>query len=71
VTIFYMIAPIPMLLSRRYNSSGMGPSNPCQELAVFLTTGIVISAFALPIVLARSPSADPTVRKRMFEIYIF
>jgi len=61
VIIFYMLAPIPMLLSKRYNSSGMGPSNPCQELAVFLTMGIVISAFGLPIVLARSPAASPTI----------
>lgn len=61
VTIFYLLAPIPMLLAKRYNSSGMGPSNPCQELAVFLTMGIVISAFGLPIVLARSPPDAPTV----------
>jgi len=61
VIIFYMLAPIPMLLSKRYNSAGMGPSNPCQELAVFLTMGIVISAFGLPIVLARSPPDHPTI----------
>ncbi|OXA51058.1 leptin receptor gene-related protein [Folsomia candida] len=62
VIIFYMLAPIPMLLAKRYNASGMGPSNPCQELAVFLTMGIVISAFGLPIVLARSPPDDPAIQ---------
>jgi len=62
VIIFYMLAPIPMLLARRYNSSsGMGPSNACQELAIFLTMGIIISAFGLPIVLARSPVLVPTI----------
>jgi len=67
VTVFYLIAPFPWLLSKRYNGgSGMGPSNPCQELAVFLTTGIVISAFALPIVLARSP--DPAVVSRLIRV---
>lgn len=40
-------------MARRYNSSGMGPSNSCQELAVFLTMGILISAFGFPIILAR------------------
>jgi len=55
VTIFYVLAPVPILLSRRYSSSGMGPSNACQELAIFITMGIVISAFGLPIVLHRAP----------------
>lgn len=55
VVIFYLLAPIPILLSRRYSSSsGMGPSNACQELAIFITMGIVISAFGLPIVLHRA-----------------
>jgi len=62
VIIFYLLSPLPVLLSRRYNGSGMGPSNPCHELAVFLTMGIVISAFGLPIVLARSPTpANPII----------
>nr|CAG4641360.1 EOG090X0J87 [Eulimnadia texana] len=54
VIAFYILAPIPTIISRRY-SDDSGSSNPCRELALFLTTGIVISAFGLPIVLARAP----------------
>jgi len=54
VVIFYLLSPIPSLISRRYNDDG-GSSNPCKEFAWFITTGIVVSAFALPIVLARAP----------------
>merc|ERR1719461_1727462 len=41
------------MLARRHSEDAA--SNPCRELAYFVTTGIVISAFALPIVLARAP----------------
>merc|ERR1719412_775399 len=43
------------MLARRHSDDSA--SNPCRELAYFITTGIVISAFALPIVLARAPVA--------------
>merc|ERR1719412_2851515 len=43
------------MLARRHSEDSA--SNPCRELAYFITTGIVISAFALPIVLARAPVA--------------
>merc|ERR1711913_183101 len=47
------------MLARRHSDDSA--SNPCRELAYFLTTGIVISAFALPIVLSRAPVAvSPT-----------
>ncbi|XP_043281670.1 leptin receptor gene-related protein [Venturia canescens] len=64
VVLFYILAPIPTLIARRY--SEMEPSgsssNPCLELAIFITTGIVVSSFALPIVLARSPIAEPVIK---------
>merc|ERR550519_871049 len=41
------------MLARRHSDDSA--SNPCRELAYFITTGIVISAFALPIVLSRAP----------------
>merc|ERR1719348_258949 len=53
VVIFYLLSPIPTLIAKRHSEDSS--SNPCRELAWFLTTGIVISAFALPIVLARAP----------------
>merc|ERR1712168_1123025 len=43
------------MLARRHSEDAA--SNPCRELAYFVTTGIVISAFALPIVLSRAPVA--------------
>merc|ERR1712050_489988 len=58
VVIFYLLSPIPTLIAKRHSEDSS--SNPCRELAWFLTTGIVISAFALPIVLARAPvTLDP------------
>jgi len=53
VVIFYLLSPIPTLIAKRHSEDSA--SNPCRELAWFLTTGIVVSAFALPIVLARAP----------------
>merc|ERR1719242_2600210 len=47
------------MLARRHSEDSA--SNPCRELAYFVTTGIVISAFALPIVLSRAPvTVTPT-----------
>ncbi|XP_060519653.1 leptin receptor gene-related protein [Cylas formicarius] len=52
VVLFYVLAPIPTLMSRRYSD----PSNSghsCLEAAIFATMGVLVSSFALPIVLAR------------------
>lgn len=51
---FYILSPIPYCISRRVVDDTDSASNACKELAIFLTTGIVISAFGLPIVFARA-----------------
>jgi len=52
VVVFYLLAPLPTMLMKRYNDySGSGNAN--MELAVFITMGIVVSSFALPIIMAR------------------
>lgn len=51
---FYILCPIPYCISRRVVDDTDSASNACKELAIFLTTGIVISAFGLPIVFARA-----------------
>ncbi|XP_010786122.1 leptin receptor overlapping transcript-like 1 [Notothenia coriiceps] len=51
---FYILSPIPYCISRRVVDDTDSASNACKELAIFLTTGIVISAFGLPIIFARA-----------------
>jgi len=58
VVVFYLLSPIPSLIAKRYTDT-TGENGQCRELAWFLTTGIVVSAFALPIVLSRAPGAGP------------
>ncbi|XP_030629617.1 leptin receptor gene-related protein [Chanos chanos] len=53
VLFFYILAPLPHVIARRCGDYGDSASNVCLELAYFFTTGIVISAFGLPIILAR------------------
>lgn len=60
VTLFYLLSPLPTVLARRYQDD-VGSSNACKEMALFLTAGIVISAYGLPLVLARSGDPTPVV----------
>ncbi|ETE70383.1 Leptin receptor gene-related protein [Ophiophagus hannah] len=53
VLIFYAICPIPHFIARRVSDDTDAASSTCQELSYFFTTGIVVSAFGLPIILAR------------------
>ncbi|XP_066575865.1 leptin receptor overlapping transcript-like 1 isoform X1 [Amia ocellicauda] len=54
VLFFYILSPIPYCIARRVVDDTDAASNACKELAIFLTTGIVVSAFGLPIVFARA-----------------
>lgn len=46
-------------MSRRYTQNAYSSgSNACQELSIFITMGFVISAFALPLVLAHKETVS-------------
>ncbi|XP_042233631.1 leptin receptor gene-related protein-like isoform X2 [Homarus americanus] len=61
VLMFYVLAPVPIIIARRL-SEDTGGSNPCREMAYFVTAVLVVSAFGLPIVLARSPVSQPVIQ---------
>ncbi|XP_063540446.1 leptin receptor gene-related protein [Cydia strobilella] len=52
VVLFYVLCPIPTMIARRHTDSTAGGNSPCMETAVFLTMGLIVSSFGLPIVLA-------------------
>ncbi|XP_048832956.1 leptin receptor gene-related protein-like isoform X2 [Brienomyrus brachyistius] len=52
--IFYVLMPIPLLIVKRLGEDGDSSSSACRELAFFFATGIVVSSFGLPVVLARA-----------------
>lgn len=60
VLMFYVTAPLPNMCSRRMSPDTSG--NPRRDFGYFLTSVIVLSAFALPVVLARSPTGDPVIK---------
>ncbi|XP_049279633.1 leptin receptor overlapping transcript-like 1 [Anopheles funestus] len=50
VVLFYIICPIPTMIAKRQNSDDASRA----ANAMFATIGIVMSSFALPIVMARA-----------------
>lgn len=56
VVIFYVFAMLPTIFERRFSqdSYATSSSSAWQEASIFITMGFVISALALPIVLART-----------------
>ncbi|KAJ8270273.1 hypothetical protein GJAV_G00112390 [Gymnothorax javanicus] len=54
VLMFYIVSPVPHFIAGRVSDDTDAASNACRELAYFFTTGIVVSTYGLPIILARS-----------------
>ena len=51
--LFYVLSPIPMSIGKRY-AAAIDASSAMVEMCIFLTAGIVVSAYGLPLVLAHS-----------------
>lgn len=53
VLVFYALSPVPTLIARRFADS-VEMSSVLIEICVFITSCIVVSAYGLPLVLARA-----------------
>lgn len=53
VLIFYLLAPLPTVIAQRCMERTGGQISGYMDCAIFITMGCIVSAFALPIVLAR------------------
>ena len=52
-----MLSPLPTIFARRH-SDDLSSTSALKEFCYFVTTGIVLSAFMLPIVLARADAGN-------------
>ncbi|XP_074641295.1 leptin receptor gene-related protein-like [Tubulanus polymorphus] len=60
VILFYALAPIPTMVSKRFSADS--GSSALIEAMLFLTAGIVVSAYGLPVVLAHTPLVKPVIQ---------
>ena len=63
VVVFYALLPIPTMIARRNQNQYGGSGQPCMDLAIFLSMGVIVSSFALPIIFSRVPD-KPVVSMR-------
>ena len=61
--VFYFLAPLPVLIARHASNGDLGQPNSGLEFALFCTSGIVFSAFALPFVLAHAGAVSVRTRR--------
>jgi hypothetical protein len=54
VLIFYLLSPLPMMISKNIYGCDSNQPSACSEFAFFTTAIIVFSAFGLPFVLAHA-----------------
>lgn len=56
VLVFYILSPIPLLIAGRVSDTDAlsGASSAIKETCLFLTTGVVVSAYGLPFILCRT-----------------
>ena len=59
ILIFYSLSPIPCLLARQFTDDIDPDDSPLWDFCIFLTTGIVVSAFGLPGVFAHQGVIGP------------
>ncbi|OQR68395.1 leptin receptor related protein isoform 1 [Tropilaelaps mercedesae] len=59
--IMYLLT-VPLLLIARNAHDSMSTSNPREEVALFLIAAVVVSAFALPVILTRAPHEPPLMQ---------
>lgn len=63
MVIFYVLSPIPTMIARRHSDGTGGTNSTCMETAIFLTMGLLVSSFALPMVLAHAGAVSITIIK--------
>ncbi|CAH8510740.1 unnamed protein product [Dicrocoelium dendriticum] len=56
VLLFYLVTPFPIAIGRNQDEA-----NNVRDVCVFITTVLIFSAYALPILLARIPVNSPAI----------
>mgnify|MGYP001014259926 CR=1 FL=1 len=60
--LFYGFTPLPLLFVRNDGYDNLdGEVNKSLDIAIFFLTGMVVSSFAFPILLAKTPVDNPNI----------